>query len=140
AATGRREAPRPPAAEESLVEVGPNWPTELAMARDDLVAAWSAPSAWSGTVSMGGPDELPAPMIGGMILGELVLHGWDLARTAGVHPQWSDDVLEAALPVVAGMAEQGREMGIFGPEVAVAADAPALDRVVALSGRDPRWD
>jgi len=37
------------------------------------------------------------------------------------------------------MAEQGREMGIFGPEVAVPPAATTLDRVVAVSGRDPSW-
>lgn len=28
----------------------------------------------------------------------------------------------------------------FGPEVAVAADAPALDRLLAFTGRDPGWE
>jgi hypothetical protein len=27
----------------------------------------------------------------------------------------------------------------FGPEVHVAPDAPALDRFVAFTGRDPQW-
>lgn len=35
--------------------------------------------------------------------------------------------------------EQGRQMGIFGAPVPVAADAPALDRALGLSGRDPGW-
>jgi uncharacterized protein (TIGR03086 family) len=139
AATGRRRAPRPPAAEEGAVEVGDGWVTHLQVARDDLVAAWSDPGAWSGTVSMGGPDELPAPMIGGMVFGELVLHGWDLTRSAGLAPTWPDEVLIAALPIVEGMAEEGRRMGIFGPRVAVPPGSDLLDRVVAASGRDPRW-
>jgi uncharacterized protein (TIGR03086 family) len=140
AATGRREVPAPPAADETDVEVvAGSWPAALASSRTELVTAWTDPDAWSGTVSMGGPEELPAPMIGGMVLGELVLHGWDLARSAGLHPQWPDEVLAAALAAVSGMAEQGREMGVFEPEVAVPHDAPALDRVVALSGRDPAW-
>jgi hypothetical protein len=29
--------------------------------------------------------------------------------------------------------------GLFGPPVVVAADAPRLDRVVAMAGRDPGW-
>lgn len=35
--------------------------------------------------------------------------------------------------------EQGREMGLYGPKVAVPADAPALDRILGLTGRDPAW-
>jgi len=29
--------------------------------------------------------------------------------------------------------------GIFGPTITVPDDAPLLDRVVGLSGRDPAW-
>jgi hypothetical protein len=29
--------------------------------------------------------------------------------------------------------------GLFGPAVPVPDDAPAIERIVALSGRDPRW-
>jgi hypothetical protein len=28
---------------------------------------------------------------------------------------------------------------MFGPAVPVADDAPVLDRIVAMSGRDPQW-
>ena len=41
---------------------------------------------------------------------------------------------------VTSMAELGRGMGIFGPEVVVDPDSPVLDRIVALTGRDPHWD
>ncbi|WP_229874610.1 hypothetical protein [Amycolatopsis deserti] len=39
----------------------------------------------------------------------------------------------------AATAEQAREMKIFGPEVPCSAEAPPLDRLVALTGRDPGW-
>lgn len=139
AATGRRAVPVPPAPDESGVEVGDGWPGVLAAARAELVAAWSEPEAWTGTVTMGGPAELPASMIGGMVLGEIVLHGWDLARCAGVDPHWPDEVLDGTLTAVGAMAEQGRGMGVFADAVPVAPDARTLDRVVALAGRDPGW-
>lgn len=138
AAAGRRSTPVPVAGTEAEVSLD-GWAEALAVARADLVAAWSDPAAWEGTTTMAGPDELPAPMIGGMVLGELVVHGWDLARSAGLHPEWADGVLAAAHDAVLGMAEQGRGMGVFAPDVAVPADAPLLDRIVAVTGRRPDW-
>ncbi len=139
ASAGHRTAP-PDARDEAAVDlVHGDWPDALDEARMDLVAALSDPSAWEGTTSMGGTDPLPAAMIGGMALGELVLHGWDLARALGRWPDWPEDVLAGTLEAVRAMAAQGREMGVFGPDVPVPADAPTLHRIVALSGRDPGW-
>lgn len=137
ATSGRREVPVLGADESGVDLVTGDWAGALDADRDALVAAWSAPSAWEGTVSMGGPAPLPAPMIGGMVLGELVVHGADLARTVGREVTWPDAVLDAALEAMAGMAAQGREMGVFGPEVPVGPDATTLDRVLAVTGRGP---
>jgi hypothetical protein len=30
-------------------------------------------------------------------------------------------------------------MGMYGPEIAVPAEAPTLDRILGLTGRDPAW-
>lgn len=137
AAAGRGEPVALPA--ESADPVTGDWADALNAARDRLADTWADPASWHGTVSLGGPQELPAPMIGGMVLGELVLHGWDLGRALGLEVEWTEDVLAAALGAVEGMAAQGREMGVFGPEVTVGQDASTLDRVVAVSGRDPGW-
>jgi uncharacterized protein (TIGR03086 family) len=137
AATGRHEVPVLGADQSGLDLLTGDWAGALDADRDALVAAWSAPSAWEGTVSMGGPDPLPAATIGGMVLGELVVHGADLARALDRAVSWPPEVLEAALVAVTGMAAQGREMGVFGPEVPVAPDAPTLDRVLAVTGRAP---
>jgi uncharacterized protein (TIGR03086 family) len=138
AAAGRRSTPVPLAGSEEAVSLE-GWPAAVDAARADVVDAWSDPAAWTGTTSMGAPEQMPAAVIGGMVLGELVVHGWDLARAAGVRPRWSDEVLAATLDAAVGMAPMGRDMGIFGPEVAVPADAPRLDRVLAVLGRDPAW-
>jgi uncharacterized protein (TIGR03086 family) len=82
---------------------------------------------------------MPADLLGGMVLGEFVLHGWDLARALDVPIAFSDDVLRLLYAEVARSADQGREMGVYGPEIIVPGDAPLLDRVLALSGRDPHW-
>jgi uncharacterized protein (TIGR03086 family) len=86
---------------------------------------------------MGGPTDLPAALVGGMVVAELVVHGWDLARATGRQPAWDDDLLAYLYDEVAKTAEQGREMGVYGPEVAVPASASLLDRTLALTGRDP---
>lgn len=138
AAAGRRTVPTPVAPTEAEVSLE-GWPDALDAARTDVVTAWSEPAAWAGTTVLGGPDELPAPMIGGMVLGELVVHGWDLARAVGVRPEWSAELLQVVHSEMVGITPQGREMGIFGPEVPWPADAPLLDRIVALTGRDPHW-
>ncbi len=104
-----------------------------------LVDAWGRPEAWVGTTAVGDPTPLPAPVIGGMVLGEFVVHGWDLARATGQEVEWDDPVLEFALEWLGRTAEQGREMGVYGPAVPVPGTAPVLHRILGLTGRDPRW-
>lgn len=136
AAAGRRATPTPVAPAEADVVLREG---ALEAAWADVVDAWSDPAAWTGTTSLGGPDPMPAPMIGEMVVGELVVHGWDLARAVDMSPEWPTEVLVPLHTGVVGMAPQGRDMGIFGSEVPVPADAPLLDRIVAVTGRDPYW-
>jgi uncharacterized protein (TIGR03086 family) len=104
-----------------------------------LVEAWGEPAAWAGVTRVGGPTELPATMIGGMVLAEVVVHGWDLAVATGQAVEWPADLLEFVHEEVAKTAEQGRQMEVYGPAVAVPDDAPLLDRILGLTGRDPKW-
>jgi len=118
-------------------DAGDGWRAALEAQTADLVEAWSRPEAWQGTAPMGGP--LPAPTVGGMALGELVVHGWDLARATGQDATWPDDAVAFAYEVAEQTAEQGRQMGAYGPPVAVAADASIMDRLLGVTGRDPQW-
>jgi uncharacterized protein (TIGR03086 family) len=104
-----------------------------------VAAAWGEPAAWTGVTRMGGPIELPATMIGGMVLGEVVVHGWDLAVATGQRPEWPTELLEFVHEEVAKTAGQGRAMDVYGPAVTVPDDAPLLDRILGLTGRDPKW-
>lgn len=136
----RKEAVATPAAGERDTDlVGDDWAARLAEQIDRLVTAWGTPTAWEGSAPMNSAFELPAPMVGGMVLSELLVHGWDLGRATGQKPRWDDVVLEFAHQELTATAEQGREMGVYGPEMPVAADAPTLDRVLGLTGRDPHW-
>lgn len=85
------------------------------------------------------PPPTPAAMIGGMVCGELVVHGWDLARATDQKPGWDEEVLELLHRELLATAEHGRQLGVYGPEVAVPASASTLDRVLGLTGRDPAW-
>jgi uncharacterized protein (TIGR03086 family) len=75
-----------------------------------------------------------------MILGEYVLHGWDLARA--LERPWSPPpaASEAALRFFQGMIlpeYRTAESAYFGPEVPVPAGAGALERLLGFAGRDP---
>ena len=70
-------------------------------------------------------------------LTEVVIHGWDVAVATGQDYDVDPATLRAVLAHVSRSiaAEAGR--GPVRARGAVADDAPALDRVIALSGRDP---
>jgi uncharacterized protein (TIGR03086 family) len=136
----RKEIVAPPDATEAELDLTTgDCLASLTDAVTTCVKAWSDPAAWTGVTYMGGPMELPASLVGGMIAGEFLVHGWDLARAAGRELVVDEEVAEIVEVELAKTAEQGRQMGMFAPEVAVPADAPALHRVLGLTGRDPQW-
>jgi uncharacterized protein (TIGR03086 family) len=102
------------------------------------VAAWAEPGAWEGVTGMAG-GQMPAPTIGRMIIGELVTHGWDLAKATSQELVCPAGLAEEIYTGTVQFAEMGREYQIYGEPVAVPDDAPALDRALGLSGRDPNW-
>jgi uncharacterized protein (TIGR03086 family) len=122
----------------SAANLEPDWRSVLPKRLDALVAAWRDPAAGEGTTSAGG-IEMPAAEIAVVTLDELVLHGWDLARATG-QPYEPDP---ADITTIMGFVEAfGSAEGVprlFGPAVPVPDDAPAFDRALGLSGRDPGW-
>ncbi|SFJ64399.1 TIGR03086 family metal-binding protein [Amycolatopsis sacchari] len=105
----------------------------------DIVAAWDTPGSHEGSTHMGGPTEMPAALVADMVLGELVVHGWDLARATGQPFELPEDLLKRLHDGVLAHAAQAREMGVYGPEVPVPASASTLDRILGLTGRNPDW-
>ncbi|MEV4045355.1 TIGR03086 family metal-binding protein [Streptomyces sp. NPDC049744] len=125
--------------EASVPDIGPGWREQLAAALGELAEAWRDPQAWTGMTRAGGID-LPGEVAGAVVADELVIHGWDLARATGQEYTPDPAVLQAAHGLLAAAAEEAeRDQGMFGPVVAVPADAPLLERAVGLSGRDPGW-
>jgi uncharacterized protein (TIGR03086 family) len=117
------------------------WRDRIPQDLASLADAWRDPDAWTGITRVGGVD-LPGEVAGLFALDEVVIHGWDLARASGQPYDADRGTLEALLPLLAQFATPGEEAareGLFGPVVAIAPDAPLLDRVLGLTGRDPAW-
>jgi uncharacterized protein (TIGR03086 family) len=121
--------------------LGNDWRSRVPRELDALAEAWRDPAAWTGATRAGGVD-LPGEIAGLVALDELVVHGWDVARASGQTYACDGDLLEAVHEFVAPLAQPGQEAmrdGIFGPAIRVPGDAPLLDRVIGLTGRDPTW-
>ena len=122
----------------SAANLDPEWRTVLPKRLDALVAAWREPAAAEGKTSAGGV-EMPATEIAAVTLNELVMHGWDLARATGQRYEADATDVAAILPFLEAFGSSEGVPGLFGPVVAVPDDAPAFDRALGLSGRDPGW-
>jgi uncharacterized protein (TIGR03086 family) len=114
------------------------WAPALATELDAAADAWADPAAWEGETVMGA-SPMPASVVGPMMLAEFAMHGWDIAKAVGAPYEVPEDLGAAVLAAVQPLASMGREGGWYGPEVAVASDAPAFDRALGLAGRDPGW-
>ena len=89
-----------------------------------------------------GGVDLPAEIAGLVALDEVVIHGWDVAVSSGQRFDYDSESLGACtvscwspLPPArsrCGTASSGRSSPV--PD-----EAPLLDRVVGLTGRDPGW-
>lgn len=125
----------------NAANLSPSWRTEIPVALAALADAWRDPEAWTGMTKAGGVD-LPGEVAGLVALDELVVHGWDLAVATGQPYETDAATLEACRTFVDQFSGPGHEeerQGLFGPEVDVPADAPALDRLIGATGRDPGW-
>ena len=130
-----------PAPSWDVSRLGEDWRSRIPEDLAALAEAWRDPAAWTGMTQAGGV-ELPGEVAGVVALDELVVHGWDVARASGQPYNVDPGSLEVVHGFVAQFSEPGQEAaraGLFGPVVDVPDDAPWLDRVIGLTGRDPAW-
>jgi uncharacterized protein (TIGR03086 family) len=117
--------------------------------RDDYAAqigkavqAWSDPSRWEGDIDVMG-NATPKAEVAAMLIMEMVLHGWDVAKATGQDYEVDDAVAEVLLQTVEAQAELFRQYQGFADVVPLPDNdndnATAFDRALSLSGRDPRW-
>lgn len=134
-----RKSPPPPGSEEprdgdadKLVD---GWRERIPRQLDQLARAWDDPAAWEGDTAAGGVP-LPAAAAGMFALDEVIVHGWELARSTGQGFSTDDGAVTACADF---LIDQPRDGALFGPVVAVPEGAPIIDRLIGLSGRDPAW-
>jgi uncharacterized protein (TIGR03086 family) len=104
----------------------------------ELLAALRAPGVLEGTYTVPAAT-LPGPAIVHLRTVETLVHGWDLARAIDRPAPFPEDLAEGELAFsrdLLGRIPEGRHP--FGPSQPVDDDAPAIDRLAALLGRDPR--
>jgi len=82
-------------------------------------------------------EPLTAPLVAGAGAIEVTVHGWDVAQAVGrprpIPPDLADELLDLSVLLVRGRDRPGR----FGRPIAVPANTPSGDRLVAFLGRQP---
>jgi uncharacterized protein (TIGR03086 family) len=117
--------------------IGDDASLAVTAAAKENVASWRQPGALEGdrSYSFG---TFPATGAAMLNLGEVVVHNWDVARATGqelvIDPVIGQMIYDwgVSMPL-----DEFRNHGAFGPEVAVPASAPIVDRLVGLLGRQP---
>jgi len=87
-------------------------------------------------------SRMDGPAALGMVLGEYLVHGWDLAVAVGAPWTPSERACDIALEFCRGVVLpecRGEDGGFFGAEVPVSSDAPALERLLGFAGRRSTW-
>jgi uncharacterized protein (TIGR03086 family) len=121
--------------------LGADWRTRIPRQLGELAQAWREPGAWVGMTKIADMDA-PGEMVALTAADELAVHGWDVARATGQSYTCEPEVLDAAQRFLIQFASPDAPAGPdvpFGPSRPVSADAPLLDRVLALAGRDSGW-
>jgi uncharacterized protein (TIGR03086 family) len=105
-----------------------------------MAAAQPAVAAWrrhglDGMVSIG-PNEAPAKVMAGILSIEFLVHAWDYAATTGHDLEAPEGLSEYVLGLCRTIiTPEGRTEVGFDDPVELPADAGALDRLLAYTGR-----
>jgi uncharacterized protein (TIGR03086 family) len=118
-------------------DVSPPSPQPPELLGDDPEADFE--HARARTLSTFGEDgvvERTGPSLG-IAFSDQLLHGWDLAQATGQDATMPEGLPEAAYEMIHGRFTEDQRKGIFKPEVAVAPNVTAQDKLLAYTGRDP---
>ena len=113
-------------------EAGATW-DEI---RPALAGALENPANLEGTSEAFG--GMPKQQILGLLITDLLLHSWDLARSIGADETLPPAAVDAAMMGLSRMPEEMLRGGtMFGPAIDVPESASAQDKLIAFSGRRP---
>jgi uncharacterized protein (TIGR03086 family) len=118
-------------------DVSPPSPQPPELLGDDPVADFrDAQQQTLQTFGADGVIEKTGPSLG-IAFSDQLLHGWDLARATGQDATMPDGLAQAAYDMIHGRFTDEQRKGTFKPEIAVPPDAPAQDKLLAYTGRNP---
>ncbi len=117
----------------------PGFREDYARQVSKAVDAWNAPGAWEGTRDVMG-SATPAADVGAMLIMEMALHGWDVARATGQEYHATGALAAALEQTVIAQAELFRKYQGFADAIETGGDATTFAKALALSGRDPGWE
>jgi uncharacterized protein (TIGR03086 family) len=119
------------------LEPDPHRAFQDSMAR--VTAAFAAPGVYEGTFEVREFGYFPAPVAIGMHFVDLLVHGWDVAMSAGLPYRPEDDLASSALAIASRWPNMGARRRLYGRHVAVTTGASDFTRLLGLLGRSPSW-
>jgi len=120
----------------SVLGAGTTPGDEWASIQSALGAAFQDPANLEGNAEAFG--GMPKQGVAGLVIGDLLIHCWDLARSIGADETLPAEAVESTLFGLQRLPEpmlRGETM--FGPAIEVADDASAQDKLIAFVGRQP---
>lgn len=118
-------------------DVSPPSPIPPQLLSDDPIADFDRARAKTlSTFGEPGVIDKTGPSLG-IAFSDQLLHGWDLAKATAQDTTMPEGLPEAAYQMIHGRFTDDQRKGVFKPEVAVAPDASAQDKLLAYTGRDP---
>lgn len=73
------------------------------------------------------------------VLGDVVMHTWDLAKGAGIDVVLDPEVVHSLVEGLRPMGDFLEQSGQYGPVVPTPEGASEQDELIGLIGRDPAW-
>ena len=115
----------------------------------DRVAAWeeavaaaaataNEPGVLDRTVELSRGPTPAGSYLGEMIM-DLCIHSWDLGKAIGSTRTLPGELVDTVFGAVRGFGDLSAFGDMFKPAVTVPDNAPAVDQLVAYTGRNPLW-
>jgi uncharacterized protein (TIGR03086 family) len=122
---------------DSSHQPGRDGPAVYRATAEELLSAFGEPGALERVVTVPA-GTVPGAVAVHLRTTEALVHGWDLARATGLGFDVPADLAEGEIAFSRPMLDRIRpERRSFAPSRPISGDAPAIDRLAALLGRDP---